>query len=167
MIFDFFKFTMKISKFFWQKLFFTISIFLTLLIGFLSGILFEKIKIAENREEIVIKKLETPIIPLIHLQKIENGVLYGKNEGKEVRFIIGEKKEEIMPIKKGFFSFKVETILPMLKKLSSPPGANFAASKRGKKFFPLDHPRAFLLSPKNRIFFKDKEEAWQKGYEEG
>lgn len=108
-------------------------------------------------------------IPLIHFEKIENGVMHGKTGEKEVRFIIGQDEEdaEIFTSHGGEFNFPVIKILPMLSKLPAPEWANFVASSRGSKYWPLDTPEAFLLSVKNRTFFASEEDAMKAGYEKG
>ncbi len=42
---------------------------------------------------------------------------------------------------------------------------SYVASKRGKYYYPLDCPLAAGLSEKNKIYFKNKEEAETEGYQ--
>ncbi len=136
-------------------------------IGFLGGTIWQKRFVSLQIPDLVWAEESSSEVSVLFLKKIENGVLSGNNEGKQVRFVIGEKQEEIVPLQSGEFSFDVTTILPNLKQIPAPTGMLFVASKRGKKFWPLDAPEANMLSPKNRIFFKNTEEATSQGFERG
>jgi hypothetical protein len=145
-------------------LFFGFSFFL---FGFTSGILKSKLDISEAAPGLEFVKDSGPDIPLLIFQKIENGVLYGHNKGIETRIIVGPKEEEIVALTNGDFSFSVIEILPNLSQIPAPEGMLFAASKRGTKFWALDAPEAALITPKNRIFFRSKEEAEVRGFTAG
>jgi len=135
----------------------------------LSGVFFWRLHEIQNRPPVEIVPDLADKIPLIHFEKIENGIMYGKTGEKEVRFIVGPNKEkaEIYTSQGGEFNFPVIEILPMINKLPSPDWAQFAASSRGTKYWPLDAPEAFMLSAKNRVFFSNSEEAEKAGYKRG
>lgn len=137
------------------------------LIGFFGGIVNEKIEKSKAAPGFELSRSPSPEIPLLILEKIENGILYGMNDGSEIRIIVGEGKEEIHPLPDGSFSFSIVSILPNLQMIPAPEGMLFVASKNGKKYYPLDAPEADMLSPKNRIFFSSREEAESAGYVKG
>lgn len=106
-------------------------------------------------------------IPVISLFPIENGILLGKISGNEVRIDIvsqSGKKSLTQVFQTGPLALDIREIIPTLKEIPHPKNTKFTASKRGKKFYALDDPRAFLVSPKNRIFFATEEDAKEKGF---
>lgn len=154
-----------------KKIYTIVLIFLflgTLFLGVFIGIIIENIREGEQKkygfhsvENIASKSSE---IPVLSFQKIENGILSGKIYSGEARIIF--PKEELHVIKNEEFQLSVLEILPMLKKIPSPENAKFVASKRGKKFYALDNPKAFLITAKNRIFFSSREDAIENGFYE-
>ena len=156
---------MQNKKINWQIALFVISLMTSFALGLFAGVIFNRIEELENRGPIEVVKANHERIPLIHFERIENGIMYGKTGEKELRFIVGENS--IYSSFGGEFSFPVSEFLPMLKKIPSPEGALFVASKRGKRYWPLDAPEAFLLSEKNRIFFTSEEEAQNAEFKKG
>jgi hypothetical protein len=148
-----------------SKWLFYLSLNLAFISGFSGGVFALSYYQYLNRDDIQIVPQNHDKIPLIHFEKIENGTMYGKTGEKEIRFIIG--KESIFTSHGGNFDFSVAEILPMLKTLPAPDGSEFVASKRGSRYWALDEPEAFLLSEKNRIFFKNAQEAEDYGYKRG
>jgi len=141
-----------------QLIFLLLSAFL---FGFFSGNNFQKWQILDQRDPPEIGDFSEKV-PLFHFQKIENGILYGDFSGVSSRILVGE--EDVFPISPGKFNFSVVEILPNLKKIPAPQGKSFVASKRGKYFYPLDSPRAALITVKNRIFFENEEKANAAGF---
>jgi hypothetical protein len=135
---------------------------LSLFAGVMCGITFERWRFSENRSPIEIGDFSEKI-SLLHFNIIENGILKGSLEGEEVRIVVRNAKEpySLFP---GEFAFSVEEILPLLQKIPAPEGMAFVASKNGKYFYPLDSPRAALITPKNRIFFRDEQHAENEGF---
>ncbi len=140
------------------------------LCGVFAGIIIENIRQSEQKEydfhPVKISEISPPVVTLF---QIENGVLKGEVEHGDLRIFVGEEKKEIKiitssPEKPRNFSLNIQKILPMLKRIPAPEGSQFVASKRGKKYYALDNPRAFLVSSKNRIFFTSKEAAEKNGY---
>lgn len=111
-----------------------------------------------------ITSIPTTEIPVITLETIENGELKGTVRGN-ARIVVKNSEVKILP--EGSFSTSVIDILPMLKMLPAPEGAQFVASKAGKKYYPLDSPSAFGLAPKNRVFYSTEEEAQKAGKVKG
>lgn len=131
--------------------------------GIIAGMNVERWRITTNREPVERGDFSDEIA-LLFFDKIENGILYGRLEGEEARIVVAGK-EEVDSVFEGEFSFEVTPILPNLKKVPAPEWAQFVASSRGSKFYPLDSPRAALVSVKNRTFFRSAEEAMQNGFE--
>jgi hypothetical protein len=128
--------------------------------GFLAHIQYDK-----NRSPIVFSPMREQIVPVLTLEKIENGVLMGKSNVSEFRLQTNENN--ILVFHDESFRMDITDILPLSQKIPAPEGSQFVASSRGKKYWALDTPEAALLTPKNRIFFKSAEEAQSKGYEAG
>lgn len=105
-------------------------------------------------------------ISLLRLKGIENGVVKGSLEGEEARVVV-EGATEVYSLFPGEFEFSVAEILPNLKQIPAPAGMRFVASKNGKYCYPLDSPRAALISSKNRIFFADEAAARRAGFARG
>lgn len=150
-----------------QSLFlFISSIFLSLAIGFFTGIWIETTENAKNENVHTQESLEITSrpVPVITLERIENGVLYISKNDAEIRI---KMDEELFVANNNILEIPITKILPMLKRLPAPEGMQWVASKRGKKYWPLDSPQAFLVSAKNRIFFKTPEEAEQAGKSAG
>ena len=156
---------MQFPKINWQITLLTISLITAFALGSFAGVIFERIEKLENRPPIEVVKADPERIPLIHFERIENGIMYGQTGEMELRFVVG--KDAIYPSSDGKFQFPVAEILPMLKQIPSPEGVLFVASKRGKRYWALDAPEAFLLAEKNRIFFASEEEAVSAGYKKG
>lgn len=145
------------------KNFLLLSIFSSLfaIVGFFVGIEYIKNKSVEKSNLIKIEKI---YVPIITLEKIENGVLYITHLDKEIRVKV---KEDIYVSNNNTLKIPVTEILPLLKTLPAPKNMKFVASSRGKNYYALDNPKAFLISVKNRVFFKSKEEAEKNGKKEG
>ena len=133
-----------------------------------------------ERENFMQKTAEIPLVtafdehisttPVINLNQIENGILeINKKNNAEIRIMLNNNPETLQVFEKNTekLHFNVIEILPKIDKVPAPHWAKFVGSKRGSTFWPLDHPRAFILTPKNRIFFKNKEDAFAKKYKYG
>ncbi|MEI7510907.1 MAG: hypothetical protein WCJ84_01980 [Candidatus Peregrinibacteria bacterium] len=145
---------------------YAIGAFGVLCLGVFLGIMMEREFFFEEKTPLSVESASVQHIPVIRLEKIENGILYGTAEGSELRLQLGTAKE-ISVLPSGKFSTNVSEILPNLKKIPAPAGMNFVASKTGKYFYALDHAKADTLAVKNRVFFTSEEEAMQKGYKRG
>lgn len=133
---------------------------ISLSFGFFTGLWFENQKIRDLQNETIEKIEETAaenIVPVLIFEFIENGVLYIAKNNTEIRIKI--KNEMFIATDKNNFKIPLTEILPMLKTVPAPEGMFWVASKRGKTYWPLDAPQAFLISVKNRQFYKTEEEA--------
>ena len=151
------------------EIFFALAVGTTFFSGFFSGRFFEKLVLVDLRPPVEIFQDAGDRATLLHLQKIENGILHGESQGQPVRFFIGQDREKaaVFTVGGGEFQVPMIEILPMLQKMPAPDWAKFVGSRRGSTFWPLDAPEAFLFSAKNRIFFKSEGEARAKGFKRG
>jgi hypothetical protein len=149
-------------------------------VGFFIGYYFQN-NISEKSDIILFKNIERNI-PIINLHQIENGILEitrlrdkNLNSLGEVRIFINADEKKLKNAK-DFYIFSdernsiqldISKILPKIEKIPSPNLARFVASKRGSIFWPLDHPKAFILSVENRVFFNTVGEAVNAGYKKG
>jgi len=146
-----------------KKLIFTFFGVSILFLGIFVGIILENFRQSEQK---IYNFSQTEIseknIPVITFFQIENGEISGKITEGEARIQIEDS--EISIVKDEKFTLDIRKILPMLKEIPHPKDMKFVASKRGKKYYPIDSPRAFLVTLKNRVFFKTREEAEAKGF---
>ena len=146
-----------------KKLIFTFFGVSILFLGIFVGIILENFRQSEQK---IYNFSQTEIseknIPVITFFQIENGEISGKITEGEARIQIEDS--EISIVKDEKFTLDIRKILPMLKEIPHPKDMKFVASKRGKKYYPIDSPRAFLVTLKNRVFFKTREEAEEKGF---
>lgn len=145
-------------------------------VGFFTGVYDEQNK--HKNLEIISSVLESTTensckIPVISINQIENGILniskFNSENNSEIRIIVNndDKTLQVLDTKNQNINIDVVTIFPKTEKIPAPAWAKFVASKRGTTFWPLDHPRAFILTPKNRIFFRNKADAFEKNYKYG
>ncbi len=106
-----------------------------------------------------------PGISTIKFLKLENGLLKGEITGQKAR--IAYDLEHIQDVQVGQ-SFEIPVYQVTLDQYYSarnlPEGAQYIASKSGKYYYSILEPKAFKITPKNRLFFKDKNEAEKRGY---
>ncbi|MBN2086728.1 hypothetical protein JW758_00095 [Candidatus Peregrinibacteria bacterium] len=145
----------------------TISATLILSIGIITGytagyfhaktMSFPEIKIVEDINE---------GIATIKLMQVKNGQLIGKIDGRTAR--LAYNSDNIMELNAGDeFTIPISQI--NLKDYyiadSLPTGTQFIASKSGKYYYSILDKKAFNIVEKNRIYFKNEEDAKEKGYQ--
>ncbi len=151
--------------------------------SFFLGIYTEKNNFIKNNSQNIkifnSEDFQNKTVPTISLNQIQNGILEISkinkinnntiNNNFELRVLLNNKPETLQIFAKDTqkLDFNVVEILPKIDFVPAPNWAKFVGSKRGSTFWPLDHPRAFILTPKNRIFFKDKQDAINKKYKYG
>ncbi len=133
---------------------------ISLSFGFFIGLWFANFSSVTNIAPLSISSADEKI-PVLTLLSIENGILKISKNNEEIRVRIND--EIFIATDENIFEIPIETILPMLQKLPAPEGMNFVASKRGSTYWPLDSPRAFILSVKNRVFYKTEIDAIKDG----
>jgi len=122
--------------------------------GFLSGRL-----ITNDESPITVVKDQRPLIPTIHIEGIRNGLLHGSIKGS-ARVVIGS---EIFT-QSGIFALDASPLLFNQIVIIVPDNAQFLASTRGKKYYPVFSSAGERITPKNRIYFSTAEEAQRAGY---
>lgn len=122
--------------------------------GFLSGKL-----TTDNRQPITLQKDQRPLIPTINIEGIRNGLLYGSIKGS-ARIVIGS---EILT-QSGVFALDASSLLFNEVAIIIPDNAQFVASNRGKKYYPVFSSAGERITPKNRLYFETKREVEAAGY---
>ncbi len=122
--------------------------------GFLSGRL-----IANHRSPITIVEDTRPQVPVITLEGVRNGLLYGEITGNAL-VSIGKD----LFTQSGIFALDAGPLLRNELLVVVPPWAAFVASKNGKKYYPVDSSSGRSITPKNRVYFRHASEAEAAGY---
>ena len=102
--------------------------------------------------------------PIVHVQEINDGDIVGI-VGTGARLVIGETV--VVPGPDRTFRIAAEPFLVNIIDVPIPHGAEFVASKRGKKYYSVDSSAGNRLVPRNRIYFRSAEEAEALGYTPG
>jgi hypothetical protein len=100
-------------------------------------------------------------IATVSIEGIRNGALTGKIEG-DVRLSAGGKHIEAGS--GGIFFINDSKVLTNIVHIDIPEGMKFVASKKGKKYYPVDSATAAQIVPQNRIYFPDELSAERAGY---
>lgn len=132
-------------------------------IGFFSGYM---MSINKQSLPILSENIQSSTVPVLSLEDIENGILAISTNTNNIRISI-PNGEIITPHSKDTIHVDIQSILPMLKTLPAPDGMKFVASKRGKTYWSLDAPQAFLISAKNRVFYPNAQQAQEDGKKKG
>ncbi len=122
--------------------------------GYLSGRL-----ISDHRFPITIVPDPRPPVPVVFIEGVRNGLLYGKITGT-ARVAIGN---EVLT-QSGVFALDAGKLLVNEVSVNIPAWAQFVASKNGKKYYKVNSASGRGITPKNRVFFRDVEEAKSAGY---
>ena len=134
-----------------------IPVFLfALSLGYLAGN-----RIAIHPLPMVIQKDTRPLVPIVRIDGVDNGILHGSIVGN-ARLAIGS----IVLTQSGKFALDSSDVLVNTVHVVVPDGMRFVASSRGKKYYPVFSSSASRLSVQNRIYFKTEEEALRAGYQE-
>lgn len=121
------------------------------------------------------QKLEFPYIrtvedinmgmPTLKLLEVKNGSIHGEVSGKSVR--LAYNTDDIQDIVPGeFFEIPLNSInlSAYYGPENTPEGVHFIASKQGKYYYSILNPKAFQISPQNRYFFTNENDALRAGY---
>tara|TARA_Y100000310_G_scaffold345403_1_gene464563 strand:+ start:3837 stop:4304 length:468 start_codon:yes stop_codon:yes gene_type:complete len=122
--------------------------------GFLSGRL-----ATDNRQPTTFQIDTRPPIPTIHIKGIRNGLLHGSIKGS-ARVVI----DDFVLTQSGVFALDASALLTNEIAVIVPDFAQFVASNRGKKYYPVFSSAGERIIPKNRIYFQSKQEAELEGY---
>jgi hypothetical protein len=102
--------------------------------------------------------------PVVHVRRIEEGKIVG-TVGTGARLIVGD--EAVLPQPDRSFAIDAVPFLVNIVPVPVPPGTQFVASRRGKRYYPVSSAAAERLVPENRIYFERAEEAEAAGYSRG
>lgn len=149
-----------------ELIYLILSTILIFTLGVSSGFSFGYFKAASaNFPEIKEVGELNPGITTIKFLKLENGLLKGEIAGQKAR--IAYSLEEIHDLEPGE-AFEIPIYQVSLGQYYSardlPEGMQFIASKQGKYYYSVLDPKAFRITPKNRIYFAEKTEAEKRGY---
>jgi len=135
-------------------------ILLALVCGYLLG------RLITERKTLVsvpmqMRDLSRPLIPTVHLDGVYNGSLKGSMIG-DARLFFGS--QQVVPDQSGAFLVPAGSLLTNTIEITVPAGMRYVASRRGKKYYPVDSASASNLAPANRVYFSTAEEAERAGY---
>ena len=106
-----------------------------------------------------------PGVTTVRFLKFENGLLKGEIAGADAR--LAYDTEHVLSLKPGE-TFEIPAYEVSLYQYYSardlPEGTQYIASKSGKYYYSILDPKAFAITPKNRLHFKTAEEAEKMGY---
>ena len=106
-----------------------------------------------------------PGISTLRFLKLENGLLKGEIAGQKAR--LAYNTEEVVDLNPGE-SFEIPVYQVTLGQYYSPrdlpADTQFIASSQGKYYYSVLNSKAFIITPKNRLYFKTVEAAEKMGY---
>ncbi len=97
-----------------------------------------------------------PLVPVVRLEGIRDGNLVGEAKG-EVRLFLGD--DLILPDGSGAFAVAAGPLLVNEITVEVPEWAQFVASKRGKKYYPVDSAEGEQIVADNRGYLETEKEA--------
>lgn len=134
---------------------------LTLACGFLTGGVVTAWTLRDPPPLAVVPD-DTPAgVSAVSIEGIRDGALVGSVTG-QVRLSAGGRP--VSTGSGGVFRVSDRGVLTNVITVSVPEGMRFTASRRGKKYYPVDSSDAQRIVPENRIYFKDEESARAAGY---
>lgn len=122
--------------------------------GFLSGRM-----LSLDSTGFSLQEDKRPAVPTVSIEGIRNGMLHGSIIGS-ARVFIGDEYF----VQSGVFVMDASSLFTNEILLVVPDGAEFVASKRGKKYYPVFSSAGENITPQNRIYFSSTEEAEKSGY---
>ncbi|MDO8469253.1 MAG: hypothetical protein Q7S29_05875 [Candidatus Peribacter sp.] len=135
-------------------------VLLALVCGYLLGRL-----ITERRTLVSVpmqmRDVSRPLVPTVRVEGVVNGQLKGSMVGSARLFLDGT---QVMSDQSGAFLVPAGSLLTNKIEITVPSGMRFVASRRGKKYYPVDSASASNLAPSNRVYFRTAEEAERAGY---
>lgn len=143
-----------------------ISAVLILLIGGLTGYTIGFVRASIQRfPNLQIVEDINEGVPTLKLLEAKNGQLVGETAGRPFR--LAYSPNDILELEpETRFSIPLNRIdlKTYYQARDLPPGTQFIASKKGKYYYSVNDKRAFMISEKNRLYFKSEEEAENRGF---
>ena len=130
------------------------ALILALSIGYLHGRI-----LALNTPELQLQSDHRSPVPVVEIEGIRNGLLHGRILGK-ARL----KVADTVLVQSGAFVTDAAALLRNEVWVTVPTNAQFVASKRGKKYYPIHSSGGSRITPVNRIYFATEQEAKAAGY---
>ena len=134
---------------------------LVLLLGLLMGILLEHRRLRPVPPMALVDDVSVAAVPVVTIHGIRNGVLVGSMSGT-VRLVAGGKP--VLPGAEGGFTVSDSKLLTNVIEVTVPPGMQFVASKRGKKYYSVHSADGQRIVPQNRVYFPDEASAKKAGF---
>lgn len=100
-------------------------------------------------------------VSVVEIDGILNGALTGRMSGS-VLMTAGDKP--VIPDANGSFSIRDSSVLTNVVQIDVPDGMRFVASRRGKKYYPVDSADGQRIVPENRVYFPDEADAQRAGF---
>lgn len=138
-----------------------IAVILILTIGFFSGRIYSALQVRWSAPPIEFIPDINIRQPVIRLDVLTDGVLEGSVNLPTTRIIVDDTIALINEDKS--FELDVSSI-QQVKQIVVPAGMKFVASKKGKKYYPVDSKSGSRIKPENRVYFKTAGEAKKAGY---
>ncbi len=138
-----------------------IIIVLSVLSGYIFGRIIEYTERIKEEPPIEVQEYEHDQMPLVRFLEFSDNILAGEIIDTNVVLMVRDKLVEID--ENNRFEIDVSSIENLIE-IVIPKGMNFVASKKGKKFYPVDSAQGKKIKPSNRIYFKTATEALSKGY---
>lgn len=127
---------------------------LSMSVGFLSG------RIASQHPvPTTLKEDRRPLVPTVHIEGVRNGLLHGSITGS-ARIVMGDQ----ILTQSGIFALDASPLLRNEVSVVVPSDAQYVASTRGKKYYPVFSAAGDRISPKNRVYFSSEAEAELAGF---
>ena len=102
-----------------------------------------------------------PLISVVKIDGVEDGQIIGSAHGQVRLFLDGRM---VIPNASGAFRVPAGNLFQNVTTVRIPPGMRFVASKRGKKYYPVQSRSAEKLAPANRVYFRDAPSAEAAGF---
>ena len=144
-----------------MKLTLTISI---VILSFFSGLYAGTVRILPKHQIWQTGEIN-PKVALVSFERIESGKLIGHLEGHQAR--LKTRNHVSVPAIDGGFELDLSDLgvfSENVEPIDIPAGAQFVASRGGKKVYSLSSKSGQRISPQNRVYFSSVYEAMSKGY---
>jgi hypothetical protein len=118
------------------------------------------VPLASARPLSIVPDVRPPVCTVV-LRGVFNGKIAGTVQG-EVRFFIGD--DLVLPDSSGAFLVPAGVLRTDIRTIDMPDGMQFVASKKVKRFYPVESSQGQGLAPANRIYFSSEKEARAAGF---
>jgi hypothetical protein len=113
-----------------------------------------------SRQITIVPDTRSPVCTVV-IEDVQNGRLSGTTLG-DVRLFIGD--HQVIPNGSGAFVTTLSPFDPRSVSQSISGDMRFVASRRGKRYYPVDSAQGQKLVPANRLYFRTEQEAKAAGF---